>query len=100
MSDKKTLIFLDYCDSLDKAVRKIKGLINNRQPDFKVVSSNVDTSSIKELGADVVYFDDLLSVKDYEFMDAYVFDFAQKWYLNFGAKDGLTAVKAFGWVRW
>ncbi|MDO8748053.1 MAG: CDP-glycerol glycerophosphotransferase family protein [Candidatus Omnitrophota bacterium] len=93
MSDKKTLIFLDYFDSLDKAVRKIKSLIHNRQPDFKVVSSNVDTSPIKELGVDVVYFDELLSVKDYEFMDAYIFDFARKWYLNLRAKDGFDSCK-------
>jgi len=95
MEKGTTVIFLDYFESLDKAVPLLLRVSAGLRSKPVIVSSNFDTALLtaSSLGSKVIYFDDLISRNDYEFMDNYILNLVQNWYLWLKPIDGITKYK-------
>ncbi|NQT46492.1 MAG: CDP-glycerol glycerophosphotransferase family protein [Candidatus Omnitrophica bacterium] len=89
---RPTVIFLDYIEDMERAAPFIKKVCDKpRKSPLIIVSSNFDTRPLAECPAsEVVYFDELLTREDYEFMDKEAFSLTRNWYTKLKAQEGIT----------
>lgn len=91
MANKKPVIFLDYFERLERAVPIIRKICAGLKEKPVIVCSNFDNTPLAIFSdLKVIYFDELLSREDYEFMDRYVFNLTQTWYLGLKPLKGIT----------
>ena len=94
MKSDSTVIFLDYFDTLEKAVPFIRRVCVNLKSKPVIISSNFDTTPLAIYpDLQIIYFDKFLSSEDYAFMDRYVFNLTQTWYAALRPVEGITRYK-------
>lgn len=80
MENKTTIIYLDHFDDLSRAMSIVRKICDRSKDKHLIVSSNFNSTALTDLGLELFYFDDFLSMEDYDFMERYVFDLTQNWY--------------------
>lgn len=93
MTKEKTVIFIDYIDSLSDITPLIRKLCGKEGRNISIVSSNIDMAALKGMADEALYYDEILSDGDYRYMDGYVFELAQSWHTALDKKEEVTEYK-------
>jgi len=94
MQGKTTVIFLDYFENLERVSPLVGRICTKLKCTPIIVSSNFDAQPLAmHSDLKIIYFNDLLSKQDYEFMDRYVLNLIQNWYSGLKPVEGVSEYK-------
>ena len=91
MLPERPVIFLGYFNNLERARSPIRKICKQLEAKPPIVYRNYDIKLLAaSLGCESIYFDQLLTKEDYEFMNDYLFRLTRNWYRDLRESPGVT----------